>query len=422
MGTKIAIIGAGSVYTPELVTEFFRDHGRHMVDLDCMTLYDIDERRLNIVGGLTQRMARRQEVGAEVVLTTDLNEAVRGAKYIITQIRVGGNHARYFDESIPLRYGVIGQETTGPGGMFKALRTIPELVKVAAAAKRLAPRAWILNFTNPAGVVAEGVAKAVPGARQVGVCSIQVGREHWVSDILGVKADRVKVKTVGLNHFSWVYGVSLDGRDITDRFFSKTKKFDRWPVDFIRAIRAIPVGYLWYYYNTDEALKHLKHSKLRSLEVLRIEKILLKRYSDRTLDVPPEELKLRGGSGYSVMISTYLRALSGEKPVTIPTNTQNQGCFRGFDDDQSLEIPARISEKGIKPLPIDFDGVPVHIRGMMQRVKAYETLTCEAALTGCYHKALQAIITHPLVPNYSTGKKILDELLKAHRKYLPQFK
>jgi len=422
MANKITIIGAGSVYTPELVTEFFKENGRHIMPMDRMTLYDIDERRLNIVGGLAQRMARRQGVDAKLVLTTDLNEAVRDASIIITQIRVGGNQARLLDETIPLKFGVIGQETTGPGGMFKALRTIPELVKVAAAAKKLAPRAWILNFTNPAGLVAEAVAKAVPGARQVGVCTIQVGRESWVSDILGVKPERVKVKTVGLNHFSWVYGASLDGRDITDRFFTRTKKFGGWPVDLIRAIRAIPVGYLWYYYRTDEALKHLRHSKPRAAEILRIEKILLKRYADKTLDVPPEELKLRGGSGYSVMISTYVRALTGEKPVTIPTNTQNHGCFRGFDDDQSLEIPARISAQGIKPLPVDFDGVPVHIRGMMQRVKAYETLTCEAAFTGNYHKALEAMVTHPLVPDYNTGKKILDALLKAHRKYLPQFK
>ena len=422
MGKKITIVGAGSVYTPELVTEFFRDNGQHLMDMDRMTLYDIDERRLNIVGGLAQRMARRQGVGAKIVLTTSLNEAVRDASFIITQMRVGGNQARLLDETIPMRHGVIGQETTGPGGMFKALRTIPELVKVAAAAKKLAPRAWILNFTNPAGLVAEGVAKGVPGAKQVGVCSIQVGRESWVSDILGVKAERVKVKTIGLNHFSWVYGATLDGRDITDRFFTKTKKFGRWPVDLIRAIRAIPVGYLWYYYQTDDAFRHQKKDGPRAREVLRIEKILLKRYADKTLDVPPEELKLRGGSGYSVMISTYLRALTGEKPVTIPTNTTNRGCLKGFDDDQSLEIPARISAKGIKPLPINFDGVPVHIRGMMQRLKAYETLTCEAALTGNYHTALEAMITHPLVPNYSTGKKILDELLKAHRKYLPQFK
>jgi len=422
MGRKVTIIGAGSVYTPELVTEFFRNRGKSLLSLDHLALYDIDERRLSILGGLTKRMARRQEVESKITLTTNLAEAVRDASFVITQIRVGGNQARLLDETIPLRYGVIGQETTGPGGMFKALRTIPQLVKVAQAVKKHAPRAWTLSFTNPSGLCAEGVTKAVPGSRLVGVCSIQVGREGWVSGTMGVPERRVRVKSVGLNHLSWVYRVFVDGRDATERYFKRLKDGGWEKADLLRAIGGAPVGYLYYYYQSQDAVKHAKHSKPRAKEVLRIEKILLRRYSDPTLDTQPEELKLRGGSGYSVMIGTYIRALTGEKPITIPTNTPNRGAVDGFADDQVLEIPAHISPAGIKPVRIPSGEIPEHQMGLMRQVKAYETLTAEAAMTGCYKTALSAILSHPLVPDYPTGRKILDALLKAHRKYLPNFR
>lgn len=422
MGTKVTIVGAGSVYTPELVTEFFRDRGNFLLPMDRLALYDTDERRLAILGGLTQRMARRQGVGAKITLTTDVREAVEDATFIITQIRVGGNQARLLDETIPIRHGVIGQETTGPGGMFKALRTIPEVVKVARAAKKYAPRAWTLSFTNPSGICAEGVTKAVPGSRLVGVCSIQVGREHWITDTLGISTKGVRVKTVGLNHLSWVYGATRNGRDLMGAYFRKLRAKRDKGAELIEAIGGPYVGYLWYYYQTDEALKHMKKAGPRAKEVLRIEKILLRRYADPTLDTQPEELNLRGGSGYSVMIGTYIRALTGERPVTIPTNTPNRGCVEGFAPDQVLEIPARISSAGIKPLPIPSGEIPEHMMGLMRRVKSYETLTVQAALTGCHKTALAAIMSHPLVPNLSTGRKILDELLKAHKRYLPQFR
>ncbi len=422
MGTKIAVIGAGSVYTPELVTEFFKDGGR-LVPFDRMTLHDINPQRLAVVGGLTQRMARRQGLSADVTLTTSLREAVTGAKFVITQMRVGGNQARYLDETIPLRHGVIGQETTGPGGLFKALRTIPALVAVAKAIKAYAPNAWMLNFANPSGIVTEGVLKAVPGVKMLGICSAQVGREWWVSGALGVDAKRITVKSAGLNHLSWIYKVLVDGKDATDRLFNlpdKRLKKLGWDPALLRAIRMVPIGYLRYFYDTPGMYAYAKKEP-RSVKVLKIEKILLKRYADRTLDVPPEELKLRGGSGYSVTMSTVMSALTGRKPCVMPMNVQNRGAVEGFARDQVLEIPSRLEPRGVTPLRIPLKELPPHLLGLTHRVKAFETLTVEAALTGDYDTAFNAMIVNPLVPSASIGKKILDEMLKAHAKYLPQF-
>ena len=421
---KIAVIGAGSVYTPELVTEFFRDHGRLVGGFDEMVLMDIDPRRLEIVGGLTQRMARRQEVPAKVSLTTSLATAIRGARFVITQMRVGGNRARYLDETIPMKHGVVGQETTGPGGLFKALRTIHAMVQVARVVKREAPRAWILNFANPSGIVTEGVLKAVPGVKMLGICSAQVGRSHWVSGALGVHPRRIRTRSFGLNHLAWIYRVEVDGKDATDRLFNlpdrRLKKLG-WPVDLMRTIRGVPISYLWYYYDPAGMLAHARHGKTRAQKVLKIEKILLRRYADKTLDVPPEELKLRGGSGYSITMSTVMNGLTGRKPTVIPMNVQNRGAVAGFAPDQVIEIDSRIEPHGVTPLPIPLARIPAHHLGITHRVKAYETLTVEAALTGSYRKALAAMITNPLVPTWTTGKKILDEMLRAHKKYLPQF-
>ncbi len=420
MSRKIAIIGAGSVYSPELVTEFFKGD---KIKFDCMSLMDINERRLGIVGGLVQRMARRQNVKAKVELTTSLAQAVKGAQFVISQIRVGGNEARALDERIPGKYDVIGQETTGPGGMFKALRTIPPMVKVAQACRKLTPRAWILDFANPVGLVTEGVCRAVPGTRIVGVCSIQIGREHWVdAKVLGVSPKRIRVKSAGLNHLSWVYRIMVDGRDVTDRYFARLKKSSGWPIELLKAIKMIPVGYLWYYYFPEKMLPHSKGRKTRAIEVLRIEKILLKRYADPKLDEPPKELQMRGGSGYSAAMIAIMRGLTGDAPLTIPTNVPSRGAVPGFTKEQVLEIPCRINAHGIRPLSIPDGELPPHLLGLTHRVKAYETLTAQAALSGCYDTALAAMVTHPLVPSVSVARKILDEMLKAHRKYLPQFR
>ena len=420
---KIAVIGAGSVYTPELVTEFFRDHGR-LVPFDRMALHDINPRRLEIVGGLTQRMARRQGVPAKVTLTTSLAAAVKGADFVITQMRVGGNQARYLDETIPLKHGVVGQETTGPGGLFKALRTIPALVAVAKAIRAHAPRAWMLNFANPSGIVTEGVLKAVPGTRMLGICSAQVGRAWWVSSALGVKPERIRTRSVGLNHLAWIHRVWVDGKEATDRLFklpdARLRKTG-WDPALLRAVRGVPIGYLHYFYQPDEMIRHAKRGGTRAQKVLKIERILLKRYADKTLDVPPEELKLRGGSGYSVTMSTVMAALTGRRSVVVPMNVQSKGRWPGFDHDQVVEIDSRLEPHGVTPLPVSVPHVSEPQMGLTRHVKAYETLTVEAALTGSYTKALAAMVTNPLVPNARVGRKILDEMLRAHRKHLPQF-
>lgn len=419
MAKKIAIIGAGSVYSPELVTEFFKGD---KLSFDEMSFMDVNERRLKIVGGLVQRMARRQGVKGKIRLTTSVSEAVKDAQFVISQIRVGGNEARALDERIPAKYGVLGQETTGPGGMFKALRTIPPMVKVAQAVKKLAPRAWILDFANPVGLVTEAVGLAVPGSRILGICSIQLGRENWVdAKVLGVNPKRIRVKSAGLNHLSWVYKIMVDGRDVTDKYFSRLKKSWGFPVDFLKAIKMIPVGYLWYYY-FPEKMTHGKGKKTRAMEVLRLEKILLKRYSDPKLDEPPVELKKRGGSGYSAAMIAIMRGLTGDAPTTLPVCIRNQGAVSGFGRDQVLEIPSRLNRLSAVPVRIPDGELPPHLLGMTHRVKAYETLTAQAALSGCYNTALAAMVTHPLVPSYTIGKKILDDMLRAHKRYLPQFK
>ena len=423
MRRKIAIIGAGSVYTPELVTEFFKDGGK-LVPFDRMSLHDINPQRLEVVGGLTQRMAHRQGVPAKVTLTASLAAAVRDADFVITQMRVGGNAARYLDETIPLKYNVIGQETTGPGGLFKALRTIPALVAVAKAIRQHAPRAWMLNFANPSGIVTEGVLKAVPGTKMLGICSAQVGRAWWVSRALGVNPRRITLRSCGLNHLAWIYRICVDGRNVTDRFFklpNKRLKLTGWDPGLLRSIRGVPIGYLHYFYDTASMIKHARKDGTRAQKVLKIEKILLKRYADKTLDVPPDELKLRGGSGYSVTMSTVMSALTGRRKVTIPMNVQAGKAWEGFGREQTVEIDSKLEPHAVTPLKVSLPEIPPSQLGLTHAVKAYETLTVEAALTGSYTKALAAMIANPLVPDRTVAKRILDEMLKAHRKHLPQF-
>jgi len=417
---KIAIIGAGSVYTPELVELFFKDNCR-LVSFDRLTLMDIDPRRLKILGGLTRRMALRQGVQAEIVETTSLEAAVKGASFVIIQMRVGGNQARLIDETIPLKYGVLGQETTGPGGMFKALRTIPELVKVAKAVKKHAPDAWILNFTNPSGLVTEAILKAVPEAKVLGICSIQTGREGYVTGILDAPKERVRVRSAGLNHLAWIYRIFVDGRDATDEFFSKLSPKHNHRAEFLKTLRLIPLGYPDHYYFPDEDVKWARKRGPRARRVLQIEKILMKRFADPSLAEKPKELELRGGSGYSLTMTTFIRALQGVEPVVLPVNVQNRGAVSGFAPDQVLEIETRIDPTGLTPLRVPDGELCEHMLGLMHSVKAYETLTAEAALTGCYRTALNAMIAHPLVPSYSIARKMLDEMLKAHKKHLPQF-
>lgn len=420
MGVKVAVIGAGSTYTPELVEGLTAQADR--LPVDRLALFDIDAERLEILAALARRMIARVGDGPDVVSTVDRAAALDGADYVIVQLRVGGQAARLVDETLPLRFGCIGQETTGPGGFAKALRTVPVVLELAEeVARRASPDAWIVDFTNPTGIVTQALLD--DGHRAIGLCNVAIWYQRCFAGLLGVDPEQVELEHVGLNHLSWERAVRVDGRDRLDELLGehldRLARESGLPGRLIEALGVVPSPYLRYYYLTDRVLEHERTHRARAEEVMEIEARLLELYRDPTLDRKPELLARRGGAFYSEAAARLLASLyAGDGDVQV-VNVRNQGALPDLPDDAVVEVPARIDRAGAHPVPLA--PLAPELAGLVHHVKAYERLTVQAARSGDRTVALKALMTNPLVPSYEVAARLLDALLDANRDHLPRF-
>jgi 6-phospho-beta-glucosidase len=422
---KICVIGGGSTYMPELIEGFIDKQAE--LGLAMVTLMDIDQDRLRVVGGFAQRMIRAAGSPIELVLSTDRAQALEGARYVISQIRVGGNAQRVIDEEIPPRFGVVGQETTGPGGFAKALRTIPVMLSIAADMERLCPQAWLINFTNPSGLITEALATH-SRVRVIGLCNLPVNMIYQVARYLGVPPGRISLDYVGLNHLSWMKGAYLDGQEVTEVVLAKAieeasqaaEGRSPFSPQLIEMLGMLPCYYLRYYYHHDEVLEEQKKAdKTRGEEVQEMEEKLLAMYADPHLVSKPKELEKRGGALYSTAAVSLIAAIVGKKNEVHIVNCRNRGALEDLPKGSVVEVPCVVGAAG--PIPLTVGRLPVLVRGLVHSVKAYEELTIEAAVTGDRRTALQALVTHPLVPSFGVAKALLNNILEANREYLPQF-
>jgi 6-phospho-beta-glucosidase len=428
---KVAVIGGGSTYTPELVNGFLARTDQF--PLDELWLMDIDEERLEVVGGFAQRMVQAKGAPFKVILTTNQREAVQDASYVTTQLRVGHMEARRRDEYLGLRHGLIGQETTGIGGMAKALRTIPVILKIAQDIREVAkPGTMLVNFTNPAGLVTQALNRYAPDVPAVGVCNVPITTKMHILESLEratgkkIDPDRAELKTLGLNHLSWHRGFTIDGEDVWSQVLQgfieelKREEYPEWDPRIIEVLRMIPNYYLQYFYHTDKKLKSQeKWPPSRAEEVIEIEKDLLRAYADPNLNEPPADLMKRGGAYYSTVATQLLNAHYNDLGETHVVNITNNGAVKEWPSEWVLEIPSIVRKSGITPIPTE--PLPPSQFGLIAAVKAYEMLTVEAAVHGDRDAAYQALLVHPLGPKADKGQAVLDDMLETHKEHLPQF-
>jgi 6-phospho-beta-glucosidase len=417
---KVAIIGGGSSYTPEFI-EGFINHEKE-IQVGEITLYDIDEERLNIVGGMVKRQVHHAELDTRITLTLSRQEAVEGARFVASQMRVGQMPARIRDEKIPLKYDVIGQETTGPGGTLKAWRTIPVTLELARDIERYAPEAWYLNFTNPSGIITEAIFKHTH-LKVVGLCNNPINVQRMIAQAMGVRDEQIFLEWIGLNHVNWVRRIYLDGQDITERVLDAFEMFREelhFPAELVRTLGVLPTYYLQYYYDHPRKLAEAKAApKTRGEVVLEVEKALFEKYKDPNQVVKPPELSQRGGALYSeAAIRLILSLLLDRRDVQIVV-TRNNGAIRDLPDDASVEVPCIVGAHGVTPLQMGY--LPDTIRALCQQAKAWESWTVEAGVTGSRQAALMAMMVNPLVPSFEVARALVDEMLEANRDYLPQF-
>jgi len=426
---KITVIGGGSSYTPEIVEGFIKNYND--MPIRELWLVDIEEGRhkLEIVGALAKRMVEKSGLPIRVELTLDRREAIRGADFVTTQIRVGLLEARRKDEHIPIQHGVIGQETTGPGGMFKALRTVPVILDICKDIEELAPDAWLLNFTNPAGIVTEAVQKHTK-VKTVGLCNSPINFQKFVAKEYEVSEQEVLAEFVGINHLHWVTAAYVNGENKLPAMIENRKAYSAanvtaldWDGDFLRALGAIPTYYLRYFYMTDKMYADmsasLEKNETRADVVSQVEKELFELYADVELNEKPKQLEKRGGAFYSEAAVNLIYSLYTNRQDIQTLNVRNGGILNFLPEDASIEVNCVVTAQG--PIPLPPQRVPEAIKGLIHAVKTYESLTIEAAITGDRDIALQAMVHHPLVPSITVGKQLLEEMLEANKAYLPQF-
>jgi 6-phospho-beta-glucosidase len=406
---KLAVVGAGSTYTPELVSGLTR------VAVDELWLHDIDAERLDVVGGLAGRMLGRAGYGGALELTGDLDRAVEGADFVLIQIRVGGQAARFRDETAPLACGCIGQETTGAGGFAKAIRTVPVVLEIADRVRSLAPGAWIVDFTNPVGIVTRALLDA--GHQAVGLCNVAIGFQRTFARWLEVEHERVLVDQVGLNHLTWVRAVRLDGEDVLPELLSEhgDELADQLelPRRLLDELGAVPSYYLRYFYSHDRVLAEQLGETPRAARVAEIESELLAMYRDPQLVEKPALLEQRGGAFYSEAAVGLVSSLLNGDGAAHEVDVRNHGTLAGLADDDVVEVPARVTRDRIEPL----EQAPLapELLGLVQHVAAYERLTAEAAVTGDLETMRKALLAHPLIGQYDLTRELLERLLEEAR-------
>ena len=433
-GIKIVTIGGGSSYTPELVEGFIKRYQELPVKELWLVDIEAGQEKLNIVGALAKRMVEKAGLPIEVHLTLDRRAALKDADFVTTQFRVGLLEARAKDERIPLKYGVIGQETNGPGGLFKGLRTIPVILDIVKDMEELCPDAWLVNFTNPAGMVTEAVLRYTNLKKVVGLCNVPIGIKMGIAKALDVDVERIEVQFAGLNHMVYGLDVYLDGVSIMDQVLDelgnpnsqwsmRNIEAKNWEPSFVKGLGVIPCPYHRYYYKTKDMLeeeqKAAQEKGTRAEVVQQVEHELFELYKDPDLSIKPPQLEKRGGAYYSDAACNLISSIYNDKHDIQPVNTVNRGAIASIPAESAVEVNCIITKDG--PKPIATGDLPVAVRGLVQQIKSFERVAAEAAVTGDYETALVAMTINPLVPSDEIAKQILDEMLEAHREYLPRF-
>jgi 6-phospho-beta-glucosidase len=409
---KLAVVGGGSTYTPELVAGLARE--RERLDLRELVLQDIDPERREVVGGLAGRMLEAAGYDGAFSVTDELDRALEGASFVLIQLRVGGQEARLRDETLPLACGCIGQETTGAGGLGKALRTLPVVLDIAARVRELsADDAWIVDFTNPVGIVMRGLLEE--GHRAVGLCNVAIGFQRFLARLLGVQPDRVLVDQVGLNHLTWVRAVLVDGTDVLPGLLAghgdELAEHVDLPRALLESLGAIPSYYLRYFYFHDDVLAEQRDGTPRAQVVVEIERELLELYRDPSLTTKPKLLEKRGGAYYSDAATHLVSSLaSGAGDVQV-VDIRNGGTLAGLAEDDAVEVPARIESTG--PVPLAQPALAPELLGLVQHVAAYERLAAQAAVTGDRELVHKALLTHPLIGQEPPAEELTERLLAA---------
>ena len=431
---KIVTIGGGSSYTPELVEGFINRYSE--LPVGELWLVDIDAglKKLETVGALARRMVEKAGVPMKIYTTTDRKSALPGADFVTTQIRVGGMDGRIKDEKIPLSHGVLGQETNGAGGLFLGLRTIPVILQITEEMQQLCPEAWLVNFSNPAGMVTEALLRYSKHKKVVGLCNVPIGVHKALAGVMEVDPGRIHVDFAGLNHMVFGLKLYLDGRDISDQIPEIIIKSKgritmsnippiEWEPEFIRGLKILPCPYHRYYYQTAamvaEAVEEYKHNGTRAEKVKAMEGELFEIYTDPDLAVKPAQLESRGGAYYSDAACSLINSIYNNKGDIQTVNTMNMGAISDLPDESAIEINCRITTDG--PVPVPVGELPVPIKGLIQQIKSFERVAAEAAVTGDYHTGVLALAINPLIPSDKLARVLFDEMLEAHREYLPQF-
>lgn len=433
-GIKIATIGGGSSYTPELIEGFIKRYDE--LPVTEIWLVDIEEGRekVNIVGDLAKRMIEKANIPIKLHVTEDRKEALKDADFVTTQMRVGLLEARIKDERIPLKHGMIGQETCGAGGLFKAFRTIPVLLEISKEMANLCPNAWLINFTNPAGMVTEAIMKYGNHKKVIGVCNVPMNMKQTIAKMLDENPKDLQITFGGLNHMSYGLDVQVNGEsrltDVLELLGNPENELTMqniapipWEKHFLKSLQAIPNPYHRYYFKASEILKTLladfQVGKTRAEIVQKLEHQLFELYKDKSLTIKPPQLDERGGAYYSETACNLISSIYNNKGDIQTLNVKNNGAISNLPNDAVVEINCVVAKQG--PLPIAIGELPSSIKGLIQSIQSFEEIAIEAAITGSYEKALLALCSNPLVTDDQRAKQILDEMLIAHQQYLPQF-
>ena len=401
---KVAVVGGGSTYTPELVS------GLSRLDVSEFALHDIDPERREVVGGLARRMLDRQGYRGSLDVTDELDRVVDSADFVLIQIRVGGQQARLADETFPLPCGCIGQETTGAGGLAKALRTVPVVLEIAERVRETSD-AWIIDFTNPVGIVTRALLDH--GHRAIGLCNVAIGlQRRWAAD-LGVAPERIVIDQVGLNHLTWVRRVLLDGRDVLPELLAvhgdEIARDLELPRRVLDELGVVPSYYLRYFYAHDEVLREQLDGVPRAQTVAEIERELLELYRDPELVEKPALLEQRGGAFYSEAALGLVASLVANDSAVHEVDVRNNGTLAGLADDDVVEVPARVTSAGAEPL--EQPPLPPELLGLTQHVAAYERLALQAALSREPLDVKKALLTHPLIGQYAVAEQLLESMV-----------
>ncbi|HSR03696.1 MAG TPA: 6-phospho-beta-glucosidase [Proteiniclasticum sp.] len=434
---KVVTIGGGSSYTPELIEGFIKRYEE--LPITELWLVDIEEGRekLDIVGSLAKRMVEAAGIPMKIVLSLDRREALKEADFVTTQLRVGLLKSRILDERIPLEHGIIGQETNGAGGMFKALRTIPVILDIVEDMKELCSDAWLINFTNPAGMVTEAVMRYGNFEKVIGLCNVPIGMKKTMAKQLDADEKDVDMEIIGLNHHFFMTDVFLKGESRMDEILKKYETLSEeeqtsmknimvfpWSKELIRGLQSIPCPYLSYYFFTKEQLEHqlelFAENNVRAEFVKKVEDELFALYRNEELHEKPKQLEQRGGAFYSDAACNLISSIYNDKGDIQYVNTRNGGALTNLPEDTVVEVASKITKNG--PVPISVGEIPFSINGTIQNIKTFERMVCEAAVTGNKDLAIAALTVNPLVPSDKIAVEVFNALLKAHKAYLPQFK